>query len=114
MGNSVNVLKISQSWGRELGPLGGGGELPLRTPPDEILAMYVCVNSPHGHSVDVKYDRDIAVQYRSMLPDVIDESLLTNGVRREELFYTFFIFASKLSNGLALGISTAMYKYVNA
>ena len=49
---------------------------------------------------------------RSMLPDVIDESLLTNNVRREELFYAFFMFVSKLSNGLALGVSTAVYKYV--
>ena len=49
---------------------------------------------------------------RSMLPDVIDESILTRGVRREELFYAFFVFGIKLSSGLALGVSTAVYKYV--
>ena len=45
-----------------------------------------------------------------MLPDVIDESLLTCGVRREELFYAFFVFGNKLAGGLSLGISTAVYK----
>lgn len=45
-----------------------------------------------------------------MLPDVIDESILATGVRREELFYAFFVFGNKLAGGLSLGISTAVYK----
>lgn len=49
---------------------------------------------------------------RSMLPDVIDESILTRSIRREELFYAFFVFGTKMSSGLSLGISTAVYKYV--
>ncbi len=43
---------------------------------------------------------------------MIDESILTRGIRREELFYAFFVFMVKFSGGLALGISTAVYKYV--
>lgn len=47
-----------------------------------------------------------------MLPDVIDESMLTRDVRREELFYAFFVFVNKFCAGLSLGLSTAAYKYV--
>ena len=47
---------------------------------------------------------------RSMLPDVVDEHALKNDVRREELFYAFFVFGNKFSAGLTLGISTAIYK----
>ena len=47
-----------------------------------------------------------------MLPDVIDESILTRSIRREELFYAFSVFWTKFSGGLSLGLSTAAYKYV--
>lgn len=49
-----------------------------------------------------------------MLPDVIDEAYLLNGVRREELFYAFFVFGNKFASGITLGISTGIYKYVLA
>lgn len=46
-----------------------------------------------------------------MLPDVIDEATLKSKVRREELFYAFFVFGNKFGSGVTLGISTAIYKY---
>lgn len=47
-----------------------------------------------------------------MLPDVIDEATLHSNVRREELFYAFFVFGNKFGSGVTLGISTAIYKFV--
>lgn len=47
-----------------------------------------------------------------MLPDVIDEATLRSDVRREELFYAFFVFGNKFGSGVTLGISTAIYKLV--
>lgn len=49
-----------------------------------------------------------------MLPDVIDEAALKRDVRREELFYAFFVFGNKFGSGVTLGISTAIYKSVKA
>lgn len=50
--------------------------------------------------------------FRSMLPDVIDEAALRSDMRREELFYAFFVFGNKFGGGITLGISTAIYKSV--
>ena len=47
-----------------------------------------------------------------MLPDVVDEAALKGDVRREELFYAFFVFGNKFGSGVTLGISTAVYKSV--
>ncbi len=47
-----------------------------------------------------------------MLPDVIDEATLHSNVRREELFYAFFVFGNKFGSGVTLGVSTAIYKSV--
>ena len=47
-----------------------------------------------------------------MLPDVVDEAALKNDVRREELFYAFFVFGNKFGSGITLGLSTAIYKSV--
>ena len=47
-----------------------------------------------------------------MVPDVIDEACVTNMVRREELFYSFFVFGNKFAGGVTLAISTAIYKLV--
>ena len=46
-----------------------------------------------------------------MLPDVIDAAALERGVRREELFYAYFVFGNKFAGGVTLGISTGIYKY---
>jgi len=48
-----------------------------------------------------------------MLPDVIDEATLRTDVRREELFYAFFVFGNKFGSGVTLGLSTAIYKSVS-
>lgn len=48
-----------------------------------------------------------------MLPDVIDEATLNSSVRRDEVFYAFFVFGNKLAGGLTLAVSTAVYKYGN-
>ena len=50
------------------------------------------------------------IYFRSMLPDVIDEAALVRGVRREELFYAYFVFGNKFAGGVTLGISTGIYK----
>ena len=43
-----------------------------------------------------------------MLPDVIDQATLDHGVRREELFYSFYVFFSKFGAGISLGVSTLL------
>lgn len=43
--------------------------------------------------------------YRSMLPDVLDEFMLQTGTRQDAIFYSFYVFFSKLSVGVGLGIS---------
>ena len=45
-----------------------------------------------------------------MLPDVVDEAALAKNVRREELFYAFFVFGNKFASGITLGISTGIYQ----
>jgi len=47
-----------------------------------------------------------------MLPDVIEESEIPYGVRREELFYAYFVFFTKFGAGITLGISTAILSLV--
>lgn len=54
----------------------------------------------------------IIFSFRSMLSDVVDEAALKTGVRREELFYAFFVFGNKFGSGVTLGISQAVLKYV--
>ena len=52
----------------------------------------------------------MAPPLRSMLPDAIDEAYLHYGVRREELFYAFFVFGNKFASGVTLGVSTGILK----
>ena len=53
---------------------------------------------------------DDCMLHRSMLPDVVDAAYSERGVRREELFYAYFVFGIKCSAGLSLGISTGIYR----
>lgn len=48
--------------------------------------------------------------YRSMLPDVVDLASLKTGIRREEFFYSFFVFGNKFSSGITLALSTGLYR----
>ena len=48
--------------------------------------------------------------FRSMLPDVVNAAALEYGVRREELYYAFFVFGNKFGAGVTLAISTGIYK----
>lgn len=41
----------------------------------------------------------------SMLPDVIDEFMISTGERKDAIFYSFYVFFNKLAAGLGLGIS---------
>ena len=41
----------------------------------------------------------------SMLPDVIDEFMLKTGQRKEPIFYSFYVFFTKLATGLAIAVS---------
>lgn len=41
----------------------------------------------------------------SMLPDVLDEFMLQTGTRQDAIFYSFYVFYSKLAAGVGLGIS---------
>ena len=45
-----------------------------------------------------------------MVPDVVDSASLKSGIRREEFFYSFFVFGNKFSAGLTLALSTGLYK----
>lgn len=47
-----------------------------------------------------------------MLPDVIDEHMVKTGTKRESVFYSFFVFFTKLSTGVGLGLSTAFLEYL--
>lgn len=40
-----------------------------------------------------------------MLPDVIDEFMIKTGERKESIFYSFYVFFTKLSSGLAVSVS---------
>jgi Na+/melibiose symporter-like transporter len=43
----------------------------------------------------------------AMLPDVIDEATLRdNGVRREAMFYAYFVFCQKFGSGFAVSLAT--------
>jgi Na+/melibiose symporter-like transporter len=41
-----------------------------------------------------------------MLPDVIDEFMIKYGERNEEIFYSFYVFFTKLSVGISLAIGS--------
>ena len=58
----------------------------------------------HAHTHTHKINVDFCS--RSMLPDAIDEAAARDGVRRESLFYAFFVFWQKFSTGIALALST--------
>ncbi len=45
-----------------------------------------------------------------MIPDVIDEAAVKTNMRREELFYSFFVSGSKFAAGLTLAFSAGVYK----
>lgn len=47
-----------------------------------------------------------------MLPDVVEESEIPYGVRREELFYAYFVFFTKFGAGVTIGLSTAILKLI--
>lgn len=49
-----------------------------------------------------------------MLPDVVEESEIPYGVRREELFYAYFVFFTKFGAGITLGLSTALLELIIA
>lgn len=47
-----------------------------------------------------------------MLPDVLDEFMLQTGTRQDAIFYSFYVFYSKLAAGVGLGISQLALEYV--
>lgn len=49
---------------------------------------------------------------RSMLPDVIDEFMISTGERKDAIFYSFYVFFNKLAAGLGLGISQVALQLV--
>ena len=49
----------------------------------------------------------------SMLPDVIDEFMIKTGERKESIFYSFYVFFTKLSAGLAVSASALVLEFVN-
>ncbi|CAF0735168.1 unnamed protein product [Brachionus calyciflorus] len=72
---------------------------------NSIWIMYiVCIISGMG----------IAVNFLlpwSMLPDVVDEFMVRFGERKESIFYSFYVFFTKLSSGVAVGASTLVLEY---
>ncbi len=78
------------------------------TPLYDAVAIVPVLKMKHTwHAVKVNSYRTLC---RSMLPDVIEESLLTHDIRREELFYAFYVLGNKFTAGFALTVSTAVYK----
>ena len=61
--------------------------------------MYVC-SLIGGLSIAVNF-----LLPWSMLPDVIDEFMIKTGERKESIFYSFYVFFTKLSAGLAVSAS---------
>lgn len=58
----------------------------------------------------------IAVNYLcpwSMLPDVIDDFMIKTGARHESIFYSFYVFFTKLTAGVAVAVSTAFLELSN-
>ena len=73
---------------------------------DQVLLPYTCY---HGNPLITPTLINI-ICYRSMIPDVVDYASLHYGIRREELYYSFFVFGNKFGSGITLGISTGIYK----
>lgn len=50
----------------------------------------------------------VCVQFRSMLPDVVDDFRLANPYSKghEAIFYSFYVFFTKFAAGISLGVST--------
>lgn len=50
----------------------------------------------------------MCVQFRSMLPDVVDDFRLANPYSKghEAIFYSFYVFFTKFAAGISLGVST--------
>ncbi|RMZ95588.1 sodium-dependent lysophosphatidylcholine symporter 1 [Brachionus plicatilis] len=68
------------------------------------LLYIVCVISGMG----------IAVNFLlpwSMLPDVIDEFMIKTGERKESIFYSFYVFFTKLASGVAVAASALVLEF---
>ncbi|KAK3612658.1 hypothetical protein CHS0354_042186 [Potamilus streckersoni] len=63
-----------------------------------LIGYNICRFAEDMH---VLWDVTIA-QRRSMLPDVLDMFMLEKGVRKDAIFYSFYVFFNKLSTGFAL------------
>ncbi len=48
-----------------------------------------------------------------MLPDVIDLYYLDRGVRREAIFYSFYVFFNKFDTGISFGASQLVIGYLS-
>ncbi|XP_077991213.1 sodium-dependent lysophosphatidylcholine symporter 1-B-like [Glandiceps talaboti] len=48
----------------------------------------------------------------SMIPDVIDDFTVKTGTRKEAIFYSFYVFFTKLAVGVTLGISALVLEFV--
>lgn len=46
-----------------------------------------------------------------MLPDVIDEFMIKTGERKEPIFYSFYVFFTKLASGVAVAASALVLEY---
>lgn len=76
-----------------------------------MCLVLICCLGESVLCVELSCDSCVVYMYcRSMLPDVIDDAALASDVRREELFYAYFVFGNKFAGGVTLGISTAIYK----
>ena len=83
--------------------------------PPLVLQLYLNYEAHLIYPVALIAGLGVAAVYLlpwSMLPDAIDMAHLKTGVRREELFYAFFVFGNKFASGVTLGISTGIYEIV--
>lgn len=79
--------------------------IPLLFITDQIWLMYV-MSISSGISMASHF-----LLPWSMLPDVIDEYLIKNGERKEAIFYSFYVFFTKFSSGISVGVSSLFLEY---
>ena len=47
-----------------------------------------------------------------LFEDVIDEFMIKTGTRRESIFYSFYVFFTKISSGIAIAITSVILEYL--
>lgn len=77
-----------------------------------LIALYFIQKSGwYVFLIAVLFGMGVSVNYLlpwSMLPDVIDDFMIKTGTRRESIFYSFYVFFTKISTGIAIAVTSAI------